>query len=1274
MKNSIRYLYNSLLIFVVSVMMLGSISIILPANAETLTEADRQIDERRFSIIDAKNPISEYQIRRRNNTDLSGDNGGVCNVSAITTLLNRRLAADYISGSFSVRDVLQSLNCGNIITDGVIYSNKNFGTSGTKCYQYWYYTGGTGNWCVSGTNYYNGNTNYSVSQISGSAIKNATSKNGFYEYIAGLLHQHPEGIAIRNTAGNHVVVIYKYTFSNGSYQLYVKDPVYNYSGSLEGSYMWSACGYDLYTNIDFIVYINGNAKVIDPYQIYFTVDTENNGFYRAVSGSGAIKEYPYSGSKTIRTLSLNVDISDLTSDDVIEVVEFVANSYEADDPGNHVFAHLSDGTFIYSGFIEKLYYKIKDVNMSALCVQQDIKNYPFWDASNKRLLTQHEQVKLIAQYKNNRGKIWYEVEGGGFINEDNLRNLQTNVTIDISINNAVPNTGLPKTGGEGIPTGSLVKGNNFGLRGIITASENILSVEARVINSITGQDALTKVSVQPNSASLDIRYSNINNLLAFEQLTDGVYEYRVTATTVSGAIKTLISSTFAVGAGALGDIPEVPTGVTIECYDTPFYDEVHRYILEDYAKVPLGGWAYPGNYEVAWESSNPAVATAPSLSNAYKMEIVGVGTAVIKCYCVAYPEVYAKFTVEVTSSAITPTPTNEKISIVIENASPSSGLPKTSGTGVPYPHMPEYRSFGLRGVITAFENIASVTATIYNITGQYVDANLSVYPNSTTLDIQYSDINNVLRFNVFNPGTYRYTVVVTTVSGYTETVIDAAYSIGDHDPCAHQYEWETIQLPTCSVPGLRQKVCGLCGHPDEREEIEMIAHTPGEWLITTEPTTTRDGLRERFCTVCGAAIESEVIPLTFTPVFSIDPIFEDGQVIHPDSTGAFQAKVYPENATNKVVKWFSTNPGVLEVEEDGAYCAIATGKTTVYCCADDEYGVVSPYVEITVDHFFSWVIVKQPTAIKKGQKDYVCSLCNLKQKTEEIPSLTSALMEHPDILTPAGLSIIEAESFAGIPATLIKLSENVSIIGDQAFANCSYLKQIYIPRSVVSISDTAFNNVPNTAFSIVGYKNTEAQFYASRNNISFISLDPEPQLSGWVLMTDVPENAEIIQTKTQYSFRDKNVASYSDWSSWSAWSYDEQSIADSNLKQEETALKWRWWAAKCSSCGHNNPYHASNCKTCGTYLASNQEGTTWISVFAFSDDTSGTQTIHGRSGGRYFDGEPYWNENKQVVAYRYRTRELLLDWGAWSVWTDTPVEPTVTREVNTRTMAQYLIE
>ena len=1004
-------------------------------------------------------------------------------------------------------------------------------------------------------------------------------------------------------------------------------------------------------------------------------------------GKGSVDGYslPYDASEGNNRTPGGIPVQD-----VIHVVEVVENkngvrwyktdsiSYYELSTDSPVLTTASGGLFIKPNDVEKQYSGTNvDIGVYEAILKTQWGRAPF-DAKHQGTDIQlGEQVIVARGIKNKYGNIWYELDNIGsnkWVYSGHFKFIKSIVSVDINVNNAVPSSGLPKTGGEGIPTGSLTKGSNFGLRGIITASENILSVEARVINSITGQDALTKVSVQPNSASLDIRYSNINNLLAFEQLTDGVYEYRVTATTVSGVIKTLISSTFAVGAGALGDIPEVPTGVTIECYDTPFYDEVHRYILEDYAKVPLRGWAYPGNYEVAWESSNPAVATAPSLSNAYKMEIVGVGTAVIKCYCVAYPEVYAKFTVEVTSSAITPTPTNEKISIVIENASPSSGLPKTSGTGVPYPHMPEYRSFGLRGVITAFENIASVTATIYNITGQYVDANLSVYPNSTTLDIQYSDINNVLRFNDFNPGTYRYTVVVTTVSGYTETVIDAAYSIGDHDPCAHQYEWETIQLPTCSVPGLRQKVCGLCGHPDEREEIEMIAHTPGEWLITTEPTTTRDGLRERFCTVCGAAIESEVIPLTFTPVFSIDPILEGGQVIHPDSTGAFQAKVYPENATNKVVKWYSANPSVLEVDEDGAYRALAPGKAVVYCCATDESGTISPNIEITVDHFLSWVIIKEPTAIKKGQKDYVCSVCNLIQKTEEIPSLTSSLMEHPDISTPTGLSVIEPEAFAGIPATLIKLSENVSIIGDQAFANCSYLNQIYIPRSVVSISDTAFDSVPKAVLSIVGYNNTKAQYYATSNNISFIPLDPEPQLSGWVLITDVPENAEIVQTKTQYSFRNKDVVSYSEWSNWSAWSHDEQSIIDNNLKQEETALKWRWWAAKCSSCGHNNPYHASNCKTCGTYLASNQEGTTWVSVFAFSDDTSGTQSIHGRSSGRYFDGEPYWNENKQVVAYRYRTRELLLDWGAWSVWTDTPVEATVTREVNIRTMAQYLIE
>lgn len=238
------------------------LSFFLHISTFAFAEGDSVIDGQYFSIIDSRNPISEYQIRNRKNADLTGDNGGLCNVSAITTLLNRRLAADNYSGTFSVTNVFQSLGCKNIKTDGKLYSGKNFETSGTKWCQYYYFNGSTSSWCVSGTTYSNGDHTYTVTQISGSTVKNSTSKENFNAYIANLLHQHPEGIAIRNTTANHVVVIYKYTYSNGIYTLYVKDPVFNYSGTIDGSYIGGLVNNDLYTNIDFLVYLNGTPNVI----------------------------------------------------------------------------------------------------------------------------------------------------------------------------------------------------------------------------------------------------------------------------------------------------------------------------------------------------------------------------------------------------------------------------------------------------------------------------------------------------------------------------------------------------------------------------------------------------------------------------------------------------------------------------------------------------------------------------------------------------------------------------------------------------------------------------------------------------------------------------------------------------------------------------------------------------------------------------------------------------------------------------------------------------
>ena len=112
---------------------------------------------------------------------------------------------------------------------------------------------------------------------------------------------------------------------------------------------------------------------------------------------------------------------------------------------------------------------------------------------------------------------------------------------------------------NGYPTGMLNKGKNFGLRGIIDASEKITSATGAVLNlNSQSENALTPVTVHPNSASLDIRYSDINNKLTFEKLGNGAFAYVVSVITESGHQEKVLTSIFTVGSGILPEIIQVP--------------------------------------------------------------------------------------------------------------------------------------------------------------------------------------------------------------------------------------------------------------------------------------------------------------------------------------------------------------------------------------------------------------------------------------------------------------------------------------------------------------------------------------------------------------------------------------------------------------------------------------------------------------------------------------------------------------------------------------------
>ena len=101
---------------------------------------------------------------------------------------------------------------------------------------------------------------------------------------------------------------------------------------------------------------------------------------------------------------------------------------------------------------------------------------------------------------------------------------------------------------------------------------------------------------------------------------------------------------------------------------------------------------------------------------------------------------------------------------------------------------------------------------------------------------------------------------------------------------------------------------------------------------------------------------------------------------------------------------------------------------------------------------------------------------------------STSVMTDPDMVLPEDLVEIGAEAFCGCSGKWIRLSENVKIIGDRAFANCQNLTQIYIPDRTVTISTTAFNGLSNP-LTIYGVDGSYAEFYANKNGFRFVPVE-----------------------------------------------------------------------------------------------------------------------------------------------------------------------------------------
>ena len=145
--------------------------------------------------------------------------------------------------------------------------------------------------------------------------------------------------------------------------------------------------------------------------------------------------------------------------------------------------------------------------------------------------------------------------------------------------------------------------------------------------------------------------------------------------------------------------------------------------------------------------------------------------------------------------------------------------------------------------------------------------------------------------------------------------------------CEHETTWRYRNYPSCTAPGLMQRVCVKCGETFESQFIAPLGHAFGEWTVTKEATCTEPGEETSTCYVCGVTETREI-----------------------EATG------------HNFGEWTVTKE---------ASCT-EKGEETRECeCGEVE----TREIETTGHTFGAWAETKAPNCTDAGEKTRTCSVC-----------------------------------------------------------------------------------------------------------------------------------------------------------------------------------------------------------------------------------------------------------------------------------------------------------
>lgn len=184
-------------------------------------------------------------------------------------------------------------------------------------------------------------------------------------------------------------------------------------------------------------------------------------------------------------------------------------------------------------------------------------------------------------------------------------------------------------------------------------------------------------------------------------------------------------------------------------------------------------------------------------------------------------------------------------------------------------------------------------------------------------------------------------------------------------------DWERTTKPTETAPGLKERVCSVCGYVEKRNIAETshkehifaeeewksnvvkhwhvcsecnnvveeseAAHSFGPWTVTKKPTT-EDGEKERICSVCSYK-ETQVIPKIF---LKIDGGTITGKENKTNDSGVFTKGREITLSNFYMSKYEVTKAQYKEIMED-------TALNTLAITADPSYSSLQPESYVIAD-------------------------------------------------------------------------------------------------------------------------------------------------------------------------------------------------------------------------------------------------------------------------------------------------------------------------------------